>query len=148
MTHFERLDTEHRAAWNEIVLIEKSKESTGAKIQRIIKLFDTELLPHFKDEEDNVLTNDSVSMELLDEHQRIYKLIASMKAGTAGEGEIREFSSILKSHIKKEDKYFAELQRVKRQSGNILAIAFAVIIGLSLIAAFYFKSGKSVLPSA
>lgn len=137
MIDFDKLSNEHRAAWNEIVSIQNSKEDAASKIKRIMHLFDAELLPHFRDEEENVLTDDAMSQEILAEHHRIYDLIDSMRAGKSGDAEVQEFISILKAHIKKEDKYFGTIERAKKSDGILVKFAIATVVVVALIIVFY-----------
>lgn len=137
MIDFDKLSHEHRAAWNEITSIQNSKDDATVKINKIIHLFDSELLSHFKDEEDNVLTNDTMSQEILSEHQRIYDLIDTMKTGKAGNVEVVEFIAILKAHIKKEDKYFGSIERTSKSNGILLKSCIAIAIIIVLIIVFY-----------
>lgn len=137
MTDFDKLSHEHRAAWKELISIQNSKEAIADKIKRIIHLFDTELLSHFRDEEDNVLTDDAMSREILDEHQQIYDLIDLMKADKAGDAEVMEFITILKGHIKKEDAYFGTIEKSKKSNGTILKFAIAIVVVIALIIVFY-----------
>ena len=71
---------EHRAAYPAIVEIEQSKESVQVRTEKILQLFSSELLPHFKQEEDELFTDDFGSKVLMNEHNMIYSLIEKMKS--------------------------------------------------------------------
>lgn len=126
---------EHRIAFDEIVRIGRSKEDASVKCQSIIKLFNEELLPHFKSEEENVLLNDDdVCKDLLDEHEKVYALIDRIKTNPNIE-DADLFVDILKGHIKKEDVYFAELDKKKevvedKKESNLI---FGVILGIGIV---------------
>lgn len=131
MKLMDKLFNEHRIAWGEIVSIDKSKSDIADKINRIIKLFDSELLPHFKQEEDEIFIDDAMSKELMAEHQKIYDIMDEMKSNRAGEDMVKEFIDIMKNHIKKEDSYFNNLENTeKREKRNwiILGIIILAII--------------------
>lgn len=127
MDHFEKLSNEHRLAWKELISIQDSNAEASEKIVRIIHLFDSELLPHFVDEERNILTDDEVSMDLIDEHKKIYAIIDRMRSGAAGAADVSQFINILKGHIKKEDAYFLQIERSRPKSRIGLGAALAVL---------------------
>lgn len=137
---------EHRAAWDEIVRIERIRDIQERKKQSL-ELFNTELLPHFKQEEQTLLSekefpqysNDAERNQILEEHQQAYTIIQELNKGRNIEGNLSRSFPLMKSHIKLEDKYFskvkASLAEELKNANNIEPIVL-IILGLICLALF------------
>lgn len=133
--NYPKLFNEHRVAWDKIVEIENSNDTQEKKINNIISLFQEELLPHFKDEENTCLKDnyEKESLDLLNDHKNLYDITDRMKAGTATKDDVDKFISILKDHIKKEDKYFGRLQKKNNNKSSLLFPALIVLAIIVLV---------------
>jgi len=130
---------EHRVAWDELVKIERI-ENLNEKTQKALELYDTELLPHFKKEEETILSekefpeyvNDEERIQILDEHQKTYKTIDELKNNKDIQKNLDAFFPLMKSHIKLEDKYFGKIKdqltnTLRTSASNIEPVLFVVI---------------------
>lgn len=127
-----KLYEEHRTAWYEIASIKNSTETAEEKANRIIKLFNTELIPHFKQEEDELFTDDAESKMLIAEHKTIYALVDAI-ASQKKESDINDFFTIMDIHIKKEDAYFNKLNNTSSGALPVILIIAVVVIILMVM---------------
>lgn len=139
---------EHRVAWDEIVRIEKIQNATE-KTKQTLHLFNTELLPHFKQEEETILSqkefpqysNDTERNQILDEHQKTYTIIGELENNKNIQPNLDAFFPLMKSHIRLEDKYFGKVKSdlsVKIQEGvdnavPLMLIAIGVVCLLLIV---------------
>lgn len=124
MNLIDKFYNEHRVAYSAIVEIENSEEPQKIRTEKILKLFSEELLPHFKQEEDELFTDDFGSRVLMQEHNEIYDLIKKMKVDKSGK-DISRFCTLMKSHIQTEEAYFRELNN---KNNNILPVIITAVI--------------------
>lgn len=111
-----KLYKDHHEAWDKAEEIQKNVcEETCVKYSNEISdIFESELLPHFKEEEQvffpsirNSQNAKSID-ELLSEHVEMTKLQTKIKKNKKS-GDIKKFCEILKSHIQKEEKLMSEI---------------------------------------
>jgi len=74
---------------------------------RLISLYENELIPHFKKEEQEIfeVNKDEMSKELTGEHLQARTIMGEIMQHKR-EGDIKAFCRLLKQHIEKEEKYF------------------------------------------
>jgi len=129
---------EHRVAWDEIVRIERITD-IGEKTKQSLELFNTELLPHFKQEEETILSqkefpqfsDDAERNQILDEHQKAYTIIDELEKNKNIQQNLDAFFPLMKSHIRLEDKYFGKIKSdlsVKMQEGVNNAVPLMLIV--------------------
>ena len=135
MNLIDKFYEEHRVAYPAIVEIEKSKESPQVRTEKILKLFESELLPHFRQEEDELFTDDFGSKVLMKEHNQVYALIEKMKA-ESNERYIRQFCILMKNHIKTEEEYFRSLDKKNNILPYIVIAFLAFIAGIIISKVF------------
>lgn len=127
---------EHRIAYSAIVEIERSDDTPKVKTEKILKLFSAELLPHFKQEENELFTDDFGSKLLMKEHNQVYDLIEKMKEDKS-EKNIRQFCTLMKNHIKTEEEYFRLLDKKETDIlSYILVASLFFIAGIFISKAF------------
>jgi iron-sulfur cluster repair protein YtfE (RIC family) len=95
--------------------------TTNGKKEYTIRFFEENLVPHFKKEEEvlfpcsrgkNVEIEKQID-ELIDQHKKIYQLVARLNVSASPETELNELGNLLEVHIRKEEReLFRELQLI------------------------------------
>lgn len=133
-TLLDKFSEEHRVAFEKLTSIQNSTDSTEQKAEEVIKLYEIELIPHFKEEEVKIFPfhKDATSDELLLEHKQALVLINKIKE-SKDQADIDEFIKLMKAHIVKEDKYFAKLTIDKDYTPHIIIGVIIVVIILIVL---------------
>jgi len=121
----DHLYKEHHETWDEIEEIEKNISATSCEefSKEIVGMWNTELQAHFLDEENNFFPqiknkkNSELISELIEEHREIVDLIERIKKLNE-ESDIRLFCSMIKSHIRKEEKLMGEITPDNYKNGG------------------------------
>ncbi len=123
-----KLSREHHSGLMLAQLIKKGAPNykdlpsdTESKLKYTLSSFSEELLPHFKCEEDILIPSisgkdngiDSISSDILSEHERIYGLIEMLKNNIDVETILDKLGILLDDHIRKEERiWFEKIQSV------------------------------------
>lgn len=132
---------EHRIAFDAITAIESSNDVIEIKKEKVLKLFSEELLPHFKQEEEELFSDDFGSKVLLKEHEHIYDLIDKIKYDKSGK-YIQPFLTLMKDHIRTEEQYFRSLIKKDIIIPYIIIAVIAFIAGITVAMLFSLFSSK------
>lgn len=113
---FNHLYKEHHQAWDTMQEIEDNvcEEVCDKYTKKLLSVWDSELKPHFKEEEENLFPfiiekgNKSEVNELLDEHKELEAIIRIIQKNEKKTDKIKYFCKRLKEHIKKEEKLMSK----------------------------------------
>jgi len=121
----EKLYEEHHETWEKIDIIEKevSQKNCNDFIEQILFIWESDMKPHFMDEEENFFPhisnekNKHVIDELMLEHVEVVALIGRIKEH-GNVDDVLKFCELIKNHIQKEEVLMTEVCPDKFKNGG------------------------------
>ena len=121
----------------------KNSIEPGRISNYVIQFYETDLLVHFKDEEELLFVNldakNSLRLQAEDEHKHIHSLVADLRKNPDDKNLLEKFATLLENHIRFEERIlFNHLQEIipaetlfkiasalqKRESNNCILLPF------------------------
>jgi len=92
-------------------------DDAAGKAEYAVNFYHTELLPHFREEEEILFpfisgrSNDIDKLipDLINDHTRLRELFGSIEKDTATADDLADIGDLLRVHIRKEERYLFEL---------------------------------------
>jgi hypothetical protein len=119
-----------------LLLVWKIREGLKKSIEAerigkyVLYYFETELMPHFKDEEEllysKIPSDNKLRVQAESEHKAIYKMISDLQINQADKSLLQNFADILEKHVRFEERQLFNFLQDNTSETELSEIATAL----------------------